>query len=292
MSLATTQETTASAARQHRGGASDSGAWLMLAPVTLFMVVFFILPLGYMVWISLSDPMLSLANYKRVFTSALIGRVMGGTFLTALVVTVTCLICAYPVAYYAATRKGVLSAVLIVGVTLSFWISFIVRTYAWMIILGNRGPIVALLERLGFDPAPRILFTSTATVIGLTHIMLPYMVLTLYAVMTRIEPNLRRAALGLGATPGRAFWNIYLPLSLPGVVNGCLLAFIFCIGFYVTPALLGSPNEQMIAGLIAKEINEMVDWGLASAMSILLLLVTMTLILIYDRLFGLDRLWG
>lgn len=271
---------------------NDLRAWAMLSPALIFIAVVFFVPLGYMAWTSFSDPVLSFDNYRGLFTDELVLRVMRRTFLTALGVTVACLLVAYPIAFYAATRRNLLSAALILAATLTFWISFIVRTYAWMVILGNRGPLVGLLSWLGFDPVPRILFTSTATLIGLTHVLLPYMVLALYAVMARIDGNLHRAALGLGASPPRSFWHVYLPLSLPGVVNGCLLAFIFCLGFYITPALLGGPQDQMIASLIASELNELLEWGIASAMAMMLLIVTLVVLLAYDRFFGLDRLWG
>src|SRR5690606_33791595 len=128
---------------------------------------------------------------------------------------------------------------------------FIVRTYAWLVILGNRGPGVALLQTLGFDPVPRVLFTTTATVIGLVHILLPYMVLALYSVLVKIDSNLDRAALSLGATPARSFRHVTFPLPLPGLVNGSVLVIVICLGFYVTPTLLGSPPDLSGAGLIA-----------------------------------------
>nr|WP_249729751.1 ABC transporter permease [Chelatococcus sp. YT9] len=217
---------------------------------------------------------------------------MWRTFLIAVIVAFCCLILAYPVALYAAKSKNLLSKAILVGAALSFWISFIVRTYAWMVILGNNGPVIALFKFFGVVPTPKILFTSTATVIGMVHIMMPYMILSLYSVVSRIEPNLERAAISLGASNWRAFLHVYFPLSLPGVVNGCLLTFIFCIGFYVTPALLGGPQDQMIGSIIAMQINDLLEWGMASALAVMLLAVTFITLFIYDRFVGLDRLWG
>lgn len=268
------------------------GTALLLAPVLIFILAVFIVPLARMAWLSVSDPALSLDNYTMLFSSALYAKSMLRTFLISLSVTLVCIVLAYPLAYYAATRANLWGKFLLIAAALSFWISFIVRTYAWLVILGNRGPVVDILKAFGSDPPPRVLFTTTATMVGLVHILLPYMILALYSVMTKIDGNLGRAALSLGATPFKSFAKVYFPLTLPGLVNGCVLVFIFCLGFYVTPALLGSPSDLMVAGLIAAEVQDLLQWGLASAMAMLLLFITVTLLLIYDRLIGLDRLWG
>lgn len=268
------------------------GTLILVAPAMLGICLVFLVPLGRMAWLSVSNPTLSLDNYATLFTSPLYLRSLLRTFGISLLVTITCILLAYPLAYYAATRANWWGKALLVLAALSFWISFIVRTYAWLVILGNRGPVVALLQTLGFDPVPRVLFTTTATVIGLVHILLPYMVLALYSVLVKIDSNLDRAALSLGATPARSFRHVTFPLSLPGLVNGSVLVFVICLGFYVTPTLLGSPQDLMVAGLIATEVQELLAWGLASALAMLLVVITLTLMLIYDRLIGLDRLWG
>jgi ABC-type spermidine/putrescine transport system permease subunit I len=207
------------------------------------------------------------------------------------VVTVLSLVVAYPVAYVAARYGGAIGAFLLLVVTLSFWTSFLVRTYAWMVILGVKGPVTAALGWLGFTPPPQILFTSFAATFAMTHLLVPFMVLTLYSVMKRIDVNYMRAASSLGAKPWRAFISVYLPLSAPGIANGAVLVFITCLGFYVTPALLGSTRDKMIAGAIGDEIEHMLDFGHASAMAIVLLVVTLLLFLLYTRFFGLDKLW-
>jgi putative spermidine/putrescine transport system permease protein len=274
-------------------GPSGSGTpWLLLTPVMIFIAGAFLIPLGYMVWLSVSDPVLSFGNYYTVLSQPFYSAVLWRTFLISVTVALCCLLLAYPVALYAAKADNWLSRTILLAAGLSFWISFIVRSYAWMVLLGNNGPVIATLKALGLDPAPRILFTSTASIIGLVHVLLPYMILSLYAVVSRIEPNLERAAVSLGASRWSAFAHVYFPLSLPGVVNGSLLTFIFCLGFYVTPALLGGPRDQMIGGIIAMQINELLEWGVASALALLLLTVTFIALLIYDRLIGLDKLWG
>jgi putative spermidine/putrescine transport system permease protein len=175
---------------------------------------------------------------------------------------------------------------------MSFWTGFIVRTYAWLVILGNRGPVVAAFAALGLGQPPQLLFTSFSAALGMTHILLPYMVLALFAVMRRIDPGHLRAAESLGAAPFAAFRSVYFPLSLPGVVNGSVLVFTVCLGFYVTPILLGTPRDMMISQLINQQIDTLLAWGFASALSVVLLAVTTSVLLVYNRYAGLDRLWG
>ena len=277
----------AEARRTARVGAGP----LLLLPAVLFLAVFFIVPLLIVVWMSFTEPAPGIGNYVRFFSSAHDLGILLNTFRTSAIVTVAALVIAYPVAYVAARYGGVISAFLLLVVTLSFWTSFLVRTYAWMVILGVKGPVTAVLGWLAFSQPPQILFTTFASTFAMTHLLVPFMTLTLYSVMKRIDPNLMRAASGLGARPWRAFVSVYLPLSLPGVVNGAVLVFITCLGFYVTPALLGSPRDRMIAGAIGEEIEHLLDFGHGSAMAMVLLAATLALFFIYTRFFGLDRLW-
>jgi putative spermidine/putrescine transport system permease protein len=175
---------------------------------------------------------------------------------------------------------------------LSFWTGFVVRTYAWLVILGNKGPVSALYMAVGWGRPPQLLFTSFSSTLGMTHILLPYMVLALYGVMRKIDPAYLRTAEGLGAPPWRGFVDVFLPLSLPGVVNGCVLVFTMCLGFYVTPILLGTPKDMMISQLISQQIEDLLAWGFASAIAVVLLACTLGLLAIYNRFAGLDRLWG
>ena len=270
---------------------SWSGPAVLFLPAALFLLVFFIVPLLSVVWMSFTDPAPGLGNYIKFFSSAYDLGVLLNTFRTSAIVTVLSLLVAYPVAYVAARYGGALGAILLLVVTLSFWTSFLVRTYAWMVILGVKGPVVAVLGWFGWTPAPQILFTSFASTFAMTHLLVPFMVLTLYSVMKRIDPSYMRAASSLGATPFRAFLSVYLPLSAPGIANGAILIFITCLGFYVTPVLLGSPRDKMIAGVIGDEIEQMLNFGNASAMAIILLIVTLAIFLLYTRFFGLDKLW-
>lgn len=280
-----------SARRRPAWKALGGGPAVLFLPAALFLFVFFIVPLLSVVWMSFTDPAPGFGNYVKFFSSSYDLGVLFNTFRTSAVVTVLSLLVAYPVAYVAARYGGALGAVLLLVVTLSFWTSFLVRTYAWMVILGIKGPVVAVLGWFGWTPPPQILFTGFASTFAMTHLLVPFMVLTLYSVMKRIDANYMRAAAGLGATPLRAFVSIYLPLSAPGIANGAILVFITCLGFYVTPVLLGSPRDKMIAGVIGDEIEQMLNFGNASAMAMILLVVTLTLFLLYTRFFGLDKLW-
>ena len=281
--------------------ASSGPAWLwallrppfiLCAPAALFLALFFLAPLGLVIWTSVSEPQFGLGNYVEVFTSAYDLAVLARTFETAAIVTAAALVFAYPVAYVAARRGGRVGALLLGIVALSFWTSFLVRTYAWMVILGARGSVVGLLVALGVTPAPRLLFTTFAATFAMAHMLVPFMVLALYAVMKRIDETHMRAAASLGARPFTSFFTVYLPQRLPGILNGATLVFITCLGFYVTPTLIGSPQDKMIASRIGQEIEQLLDFGAASATSMILLAAAVALFVIYDRLFGLEKMWG
>ena len=265
---------------------------MLLAPACLFIIVVFVLPLLQVLVLSVTDPVVSLEHYRRVFTTPLYLRVLGTTFRTAATVTIVCLLLGYPLAYVMARRGGRLAVALLVVIGMSFWTSFLVRTYSWMVVLGAKGPVTAIALMLGLDRPPQLLFTTFASTLGMTHILLPYMVMALYAVMKKIDATHLRAAASLGAQPFQGFRHVFLPLSLPGVVNGCLLVFTLCLGFYVTPVLLGSPRDMMISQLIAQQVEELLAWGFASTLSVVLLATTFSVIGLYIRFVGLDRLWG
>ncbi|MDW9492801.1 ABC transporter permease subunit [Sinorhizobium meliloti] len=264
----------------------------LMAPAVIFLALFFLVPLGYVVWMSLSQPVIGLQNFGRLLNSSLFASVLYNTFKTALLVTLLSLLFAYPLAYAAANGSKRFATFLLTVVALSFWTSYLVRTYAWMVILGNQGPVTALLSWFGWDPTPKILFTTFSATLAMTHALIPFMTMSLFAVMKRIDPLYVRAAENLGAHPFRAFVSVYLPLSAPGIVNGCTLVFITCLGFYVMPVLLGSPRDQMIAGIIGDQIEQTLDFGLGSAISIVLLALTLAVYALYNRFFGLDRLWA
>jgi putative spermidine/putrescine transport system permease protein len=267
-------------------------AWLLVAPAVLSIIVLFVIPIGMVLLLSVTDPTVSLNHYRRLFTVPLYANVMVNTFKTSLIVTIACLLLAYPLAYVMARRNDVVAFILLTAVGLSFWTGFVVRTYSWLIILGNKGPVATAYALAGWGKPPQLLFTSFSSTLGMTHILLPYMVLALYGVMRKIDPSYLRAAEGLGARPFAAFRHVFFPLSLPGVVNGSVLVFTMCLGFYITPILLGTPKDMMISQLISQQIEDLLAWGFASAIAVVLLASTLLLLGIYNRFAGLDRLWG
>lgn len=266
--------------------------WLLLAPLAIYLALFFLVPLGQVALMSVTEPHTGLGNYEKVLTGTLYRRVFLNTFYTAGLVTLCCLLVGYPLAYLMnhTTERRAMAILLLI--TMSFWTSFLVRTYAWMVLLGNNGPVIWLLEAVGFQDPPGILFTRFSSTLAMVHILAPYMIMNIYSVMKKIDPSLIRSAESMGAYGVSLFRHVYLPLTAPGIANGSVLVFVICLGFYVTPVLLGSPTEQMAAGLIGHQIEQFLAFGLGSAMAIVLLLITLIVLWIYSRRFGLDRLYG
>ena len=282
--------------RTSRPGARFRGwlrrnVWLVLTlPAVLFMLLAFALPLGQMLLRSVFDPDPTLDNFRELVEVGGYGRVLANTFRLSAIVTLITLVLGYPVAYVLAHVRGRAAGLLIISVVLPLWTSELVRTFAWMIILGRKGPLNAAMQSLGIIDRPlTLLFNEPSVLIGSVHIMLPFMILPLYSVMRGIDGQLVRAALGMGASPLGAFRHVYLPLSMPGVVAGGLLVFVLATGFYVTPAALGSTAETMIAQLIDTQGRRTLNWGLASALSVVLLLSTTIILILYNRVFGLAR---
>lgn len=266
--------------------------WLLLTPLAIYLAIFFLVPLVDVIIMSFTEPRPTFANYERVLTGALYQRVFINTFVTAALVTVACLMVGYPLAFLMNRASPRTAMLILTLVTMSFWTSFLVRTYAWMVLLGDSGPIIIFLKKIGIEQPPHLLFTRFASTLAMVHILAPYMIMNIYSVMRKIDPVLIRSAQSLGARGASLFRHVYLPLTAPGIANGSVLVFVICLGFYVTPVLLGSPREQMIAGLIGTEIEEFLAFGRGSAMAMILLLVTLAILTIYHRRFGLDKLWG
>jgi putative spermidine/putrescine transport system permease protein len=264
---------------------------VLYLPAALYLTVFFLIPLGLIVEMSLTEPKVGWANYVAFFESGRSVGILMSSIMTAAIVTASALILAYPVAYVAATREGPLAVALLLVVALSFWTNFLVRTYAWMVIFSNGGPAQSFLMLLGWHKPPRLLYTSFASTLAMVQMLTPLMVFMLYAVMRRINHALVQAAGSLGATPTKAFLTVFLPLSTPGMINGVTLVFITCMGFYVTPALIGSPRDMMISGLISERLEQFIDFGGASAASVILLGVTLALFSLYSAMFDIEKIW-
>jgi putative spermidine/putrescine transport system permease protein len=213
--------------------------------------------------------------------------VFARTFWISAVVTALCALLGYPLAYTLARLPNRFAHPLLVLVLLPFWTSVLVRTAAWMVLLQENGAINGLLASLGWISHPlELIYNRTGVYIALTHVLLPYFVLPLYAVMKRLPPTTMRAALSLGATPWQAFWRVYFIQTLPGAAAGALMVFILALGYYITPALVGGPADQLISYFIAFYTNQSLNWGMAAALSLLLLVTTLLLLVVSGKLSG------
>jgi putative spermidine/putrescine transport system permease protein len=209
------------------------------------------------------------------------------TLRMALIITLLTLILGYPLAFYLAHLPSRKANILIIFVLLPFWTSLLVRTTAWIALLQTNGVVNSTLMGLGLRNAPiEMLYTEFSTIVAMTHILLPFMILPLYSVMKGIDPSFMRAAMSMGAKPVKAFLTVYLPNTLPGLSAGALLVFIISIGYYITPALVGGTQGQMISNIIAFHMQQSNNWGLAAALGSLLLGLILVLYWIFDRLFG------
>lgn len=212
------------------------------------------------------------------------------TFGISISVTVLSLLLGFPVAYLLATLPPKSSNLLMILVVLPFWTSVLVRTAAWVVLLQERGVVNEILMALHIISQPaELIFNRIGTMVAMTHIQLPFTLLPIYSVMKTISPSYVRAARSLGAGPFYAFWKVYFPQTLPGIAAGCLLTFILCLGYYITPALVGGPNDQMVSYFIAHYTNEELNWGMASALGAMLLTATLLLYYVYNKLVGVDR---
>ncbi|TVT76335.1 MAG: ABC transporter permease [Denitromonas halophila] len=216
--------------------------------------------------------------------------ILARTFWMSLIVAVCCLLLGFPVAYLMATLPQDKSNTLMIFVLLPFWTSVLVRVAAWIVLLQNEGLVNQALMALGITDAPlQLVFNRTGVYIAMVHILLPFMVLPLYSVMKGISPVYMRAAMSLGCPPFKSFWKVYFPQTLPGIGAGTLLVFIICMGYYITPALLGGPQEQMVSYFIAFYTNQTINWGMAAALSTVLLAATLVLYVFYARRLGANQ---
>lgn len=258
---------------------------LLVAPLLVFMLVFYAWPVLAMLMRSVAEPSWTLANYQALAGDSVFRNVFWTTLRTAIAVTCLCLLLGYPVAM-TLVRPGRAAGVALIVVLLPFWTSILVRSYAWMVLLGRRGLLnEALLAGGVIDHPLRILNTSIAVHIAMVHILLPYMILPIANALRQIDPSLGRAALGLGATPFRVFRDVILPLSMPGVAAGVLLVFVLSLGFYITPALVGGPRDMTVSMLIAQQVDQL-HWPYAACLSATLLAATLAIMAVFQRLFG------
>lgn len=273
-----------------------AGLGLLLLPVLIYFLALYAYPLVGMLQRSFRDPAtasLTLQYYEKLLNTPAVLRVFAGTFRLATTVTLVALVLGYPVAYLLSKLPRRTAGLLMILVLLPFWTSILVRSYSWMVILGRAGIVNSILQGLGIVSEPlKLMYNSFGVHIGMVHILLPFMILALYSVMQAIDRDLVKSAQSLGATPLQAFLRIFLPLSLPGIGSGCLLVFIQALGFYITPALLGGTSDRTISMAIDLYVNTVINWEFGAAIALVLFVVTFALFLIYNRILGLDRLFG
>jgi len=266
---------------------------LILVPTLAYVAVFYVYPLARILLLSVYGPRLTFDHFLRMVTVPVYAQVLMRSFRIALLVTGLSLVLGYPVAYLLSTLKPRQVALLMPVILVPFTISVLVRSYAWVAILGRQGLVNTLLGWLGLTQQPlEILYNEFGVLLGMVHILLPFFILPAYSVMTRIDRDLLRAAYIMGATPARGFLEIFLPLSLPGIIGGGLLVFIQALGFFVTPALLGGPQDAMISMLIELQINQLLNWGFAAALSSVLLVATLGGFMLLTRVVRVSVLWG
>jgi len=265
----------------------------MLLPAALMLALLYLVPLGDVLLTSVTDPKPGLDNYALLFTSASVQKALLNTLRIAAITTACALVLGYLVAYAmrAATQRR--QRIMLFCVLLPFWISILVRSFAWIALLGTQGPLNSALVAWGLVDEPLALVRNeTGVLIGMVHIMLPYAILTLYANMRGIDAGLVAAARSLGASRFQAFRLVFLPLTRPGLIGAGTLVFILSLGFFVTPALLGGGKVLMVAEYVAVQINDTLRWGLGTMLAATLMIAVLAGLWLMSRVVDVRRLFG
>ena len=269
------------------------GALLPLITVLIYLIVFYLYPISKMFLLSIFDPHFTLEHYIHLFTVPLYIDRLIVTLKISLIVAVSCLILGYPVAYLLINTSATIRNLVLMMVVASMWISILVRTYAWIAILGRNGLVNQGLMSMGLTTSPvQFIYNFSGVLIGMIHVLLPFAILPIYSVMSGIDKDQVKAAENLGANPFKAFIRVVFPLSLPGVAGSLMLIFMMSLGFYVTPLLLGSASEIMIANLIDVQVTVALQWGFGSAIAVALLISALIVIAFYNRYLGMSRMFG
>ena len=259
----------------------------LLAPALLLLAIFFVLPVLSLLLRSIMEPTPGLQNYAELLGSTTYLKVFGNTFLVATVVTVATVVIGFPTAWLLAIAPRKISSLLFSILLLSMWTNLLARTFAWMVLLQSTGPINRVLMALHIINEPLALVNNLVGVtVGMTYIMLPFLVMPLHATLRSIDASTLRAAAVCGASRWQAFWRVLVPLATPGIASGALMVFVMALGYFVTPALLGGPSYMMLAELIAQLVQGLLNWGLAGAAAFVLLAVTLGLFTLQLRFTG------
>lgn len=266
---------------------------VLLVPVLCYLLLFFFYPLISILIKSVFNPGPTLDCYRRILTTPIYLKVLGNTFQISFIVTSVCLVLAYPVSYLITNSSRKVSGVLTFLVVMPIWISLLVRTYAWLVLLQRQGLVNKLFLFLGVIEQPlQLMYNRLGVVVGMTSLLLPFMVFPLVSIMGTIDQNLIKAAHNLGASSWQTFRRVFFPLSFPGVAAGFILVFMMGLGFYITPALMGGKQDLMIAMCIDQQARTILDWGFASALATMLLVITLLMFLVASKWFNLDRIWS
>lgn len=266
--------------------------WLLLIIPLLFIFLTMVIALVNIFQRScFDDNGFTLEYFKKVLTEPLYQKVLWTTLRTGVIVTLCTVIIAYPMAYLSVRSKNsIVRRFVSGGVLVPYWVSMLVRIFAWQIILAKKGILNQLLIMLGVIDEPlTLLYNSIAVVVSLTHILLPQMFLSMQSVMAEIDPNLTLAAEGMGAKPFKNFRTVFLPLSVPGIISGCMMVFVLALGFYIAPALLGGSEDMMVSNLIQQNMESM-NWNIAAALSVELFVIVMAFVAIAYKFVG-DQLF-
>ena len=263
----------------------------LATPALLAVIAIIVIPVGWLFYLSFiaDDGSLTLEHYRKMIEYKSYARVFATTFQVSILTTLLCILIGYPLAYFLAILPPRAAGFFMLAVLLPFWTSLLVRTYAWLVLLQKNGILNDFAISAGlWDEPIKLVHNLTGTLIGMAHIMLPFLVLPLYSSMRKIERDMMHAAANLGATPVQAFWKVYFPLSLSGMVAGSLIVFVLCLGFYVTPAVLGGGRVVMVATQITAILENQFNWGAASALGVVLLVATLAILYAASKLLRLD----
>jgi|TARA_B110000046_G_C13016911_1_gene409206 putative spermidine/putrescine transport system permease protein/spermidine/putrescine transport system permease protein len=261
------------------------------ALLAVFLIIF--IPVGWLFSLSFFNMSgeFTLENYQKMLVYKSYARVFAETFKVSTLTTLLCIIIGYPLAYFLSELPKKYASIFMLAVLLPFWTSLLVRTYAWLVLLQRKGLVNNFAIEYGLWDAPvKLVHNLNGTLIGMVHIMLPFLVLPLYGAMKRIDRQTIQAAANLGATPVQSFWQVFVPLSLSGVVAGSLIVFVLCLGFYVTPAVLGGGKVIMVSMQITAILEDQFNWGAASALGVVLLVTTFAVLALASRVLKLDNI--
>jgi ABC-type spermidine/putrescine transport system permease subunit I len=268
---------------------------LLCSPLLLLLFIFYLYPLLNLLPESLYfGDKFSLEHYRHFFTSSLYPKILFRTIRISVFVTIICFIIGYPLAFFLTEVKNPkIVGILLVCVVFPLWTSTLVRTYCWVVLFQDHGIINRFLLSVHLIKEPlQFLYREFAVLVGMVHVLLPLMVLPIYSVLKNLDRNLIRAARNLGANNFWIFTMVILPLSMPGVGAGVMFVFILALGYYITPAILGGPRTMMISTLIDHQINRLLNWDFAAAIAFMLLLTTVVMIVVFNKVVGLDKLHG